>query len=69
MRSSRLIGSRFPSAKSKAALSKRKAWEYSFFADVDGHASEKHLEDALREIEKHCTFVKILGTYPKTAPA
>ncbi len=56
-------------SKIESRPSKRKAWEYFFFADVDGHASEPQLVEALREIEKHCTFVKILGTYPKTVPA
>lgn len=54
-------------SKIESRPSKRKAWEYFFFCDVDGHASEPALIEALTELEKHCTFVKILGTYPKTA--
>ncbi len=53
-------------SKIESRPSKRKAWEYFFFADVDGHASEPKLEEALSQLEKHCNFVKILGTYPKT---
>ncbi len=53
-------------SKIESRPSKRKAWEYFFFADVDGHASEQKMEEALTQLEKHCTFVKILGTYPKT---
>ncbi len=56
-------------SKIESRPSKRKAWEYFFFADVDGHATEPQLQEALSELEKHCTFVKILGTYPKTLPA
>jgi len=44
--------------------SKRKAWEYYFFADVDGHASEKKLTAALKELAQHCSFVRVLGSYP-----
>jgi len=44
--------------------SKRKAWEYYFFADVDGHASEKRLATAIKELGRHCSFVKVLGSYP-----
>ena len=53
-------------SKIESRPSKRKAWEYFFFCDVDGHASEPRLQEALTELETHCTFVKILGTYPKT---
>jgi chorismate mutase/prephenate dehydratase len=53
-------------SKIESRPSKRKAWEYFFFCDVDGHASEPKLQDALSELEKHCTFIKVLGTYPKT---
>lgn len=52
-------------SKIESRPSKRKAWEYFFFVDVDGHASESKLTEALSELEKHCSFVKILGTYPK----
>jgi len=24
------------------------------------------VEDAIADLEKHCTFVKVLGSYPKT---
>jgi chorismate mutase / prephenate dehydratase len=54
-------------SKIESRPSKRKAWEYFFFCDLDGHASEPKLQEALTELEKHCTFVKILGTYPRTA--
>jgi chorismate mutase/prephenate dehydratase len=53
-------------SKIESRPSKRKAWEYFFFADVDGHASEPRLQEALGQLEKHCTFMKILGTYPRT---
>lgn len=44
--------------------SKRKAWEYYFFTDVDGHAAEKKLVAAIQELGRHCSFVKVLGSYP-----
>lgn len=53
-------------SKIESRPSKRKAWEYFFFVDIDGHAGEPQVKQALEELEKHCTFVKILGTYPKT---
>ncbi|NLF39693.1 prephenate dehydratase [bacterium] len=44
---------------------KQKAWEYYFFVDLVGHASRPDVRRALDELQKHCTFVKILGSYPQ----
>ena len=56
-------------SKIESRPSKRKAWEYFFFVDIDGHSSEEKVKQAIDELEKHCSFVKILGTYPKTSAA
>lgn len=45
---------------------KRKAWEYFFFVDCDGHLQEKKLAKAIAEIGKECNFVKVLGSYPNS---
>ncbi|MBA4148123.1 MAG: prephenate dehydratase [Verrucomicrobia bacterium] len=44
--------------------SKRKAWEYFFFVDCDGHFSEKKVARAIVDLEQVCHFVKVLGSYP-----
>ncbi|MGE4181744.1 MAG: prephenate dehydratase [Limisphaerales bacterium] len=44
--------------------SKRKAWAYFFFVDVQGHHEDPPVARALAELSKHCSFVKILGSYP-----
>ena len=44
--------------------SKRKTWEYYFFVDMAGHCENKNVKKALSELEKHCSFLKILGSYP-----
>ncbi len=54
-------------SKIESRPSKRKAWEYFFFVDVEGHSHDKALVKALAELARHCTFVKILGSYPKTS--
>jgi len=46
--------------------SKRKAWEYFFFIDCDGHAQDKKVAGAIKILGQHCNFVKILGSYPNT---
>lgn len=46
--------------------SKRKAWQYYFFVDCDGHAAEPKVARAIEELGRHCVFVKVLGSYPNT---
>lgn len=48
--------------------SRRVAWEYVFFVDVEGHSARAPLSTALAEVEQHVVFVKVLGSYPKAAP-
>jgi chorismate mutase/prephenate dehydratase len=45
---------------------KRKAWEYIFFLDMDGHIKEKRIKEAIEELEGRCSFIKILGSYQKS---
>lgn len=45
---------------------KRKAWEYFFFVDCDGHISEKKLSHAIEHLSEHSKFLKVLGSYPNT---
>jgi len=44
--------------------SKRKAWEYFFFIDCEGHAQDRKVAKAIRLLGEHCNFVKVLGSYP-----
>jgi chorismate mutase/prephenate dehydratase len=44
--------------------SKRKAWDYYFFADVDGHIENKKVARAIDLLSRQCAFVKVLGSYP-----
>lgn len=44
--------------------SKRKAWEYYFFVDCDGHVSDRKVAKAIATLQQHCVFVKVLGSYP-----
>ena len=45
--------------------SKRKAWEYFFFVDCDGHYTDRKVANALVLLGEHCSFVKVLGSYPQ----
>jgi len=45
--------------------SRRKPWDYYFLVDCEGHRDSALFKKAMREVEKHCVFVKVLGSYPK----
>ena len=45
---------------------RRKAWEYFFFVDCEGHAQDKKLVRAFEDLSKYCKFLKVLGSYPNT---
>jgi len=44
--------------------SKRKAWDYYFYVDFEGHKNSIQVKKALTELESKCKFLKILGSYP-----
>jgi chorismate mutase/prephenate dehydratase len=46
--------------------SKRKAWEYFFFIDCDGHIQDRKVSEAIALLERESSYVKVLGSYPKT---
>jgi chorismate mutase/prephenate dehydratase len=45
--------------------SRKKNWDYVFFIDLEGHATDASLGAALAELEKHSSLFKIVGAYPK----
>lgn len=45
--------------------SRRKNWDYVFFVDLDGHAEQAPLSDALRELQEMSSLFRVLGAYPK----
>jgi len=47
--------------------SRRKAWDYYFFVDLEGHAQTPAVAKALEALEARCTFLKVLGSYPASA--
>jgi chorismate mutase/prephenate dehydratase len=44
--------------------SHRRKWDYVFFIDVEGHADESPLKDALEELKEQSSLFKVLGSYP-----
>lgn len=48
---------------------KTKAWEYVFFVDLDGHTADEPVRVAISELEKTCSFLKVLGSFAKPQQA
>ena len=45
---------------------KDKSWEYVFYVDFEGHMEDEICRKALEELQEKTTFLKILGSYPRT---
>ena len=45
--------------------SKKRQWEYYFFADFQGHRNEEKIQKALDEAKKHCLQLSVLGSFPR----
>jgi len=51
-------------SKIESRPSKQQDWEYFFYVDLAGHVEDTNISSALDELRKHCSLVKILGSYP-----
>lgn len=47
--------------------SRREAWTYVFFADLQGHPEDDRVREALAKLEERCTFVRVIGAYPEVS--
>ena len=45
--------------------SRRQNWDYVFFIDIDGHAEEAPLKNALADLEQNSSLYRLIGAYPK----
>lgn len=45
--------------------SRKRAWDYVFFIDLEGHKEDKKIKEALEELKGKTQFLKVLGSYPK----
>jgi chorismate mutase/prephenate dehydratase len=44
--------------------SKKKAWEYIFYVDMQGHIENANVKAALDDLAEHTLYLKTLGSYP-----
>ncbi len=45
--------------------SKRVLGDYLFFIDLEGHREDKKVKEALQEVKKKTSMLKVIGSYPK----
>ncbi len=45
--------------------SRRRAWEYVFFVDIDGHERDAPVAAAIADVRQASETVKVLGSYPR----
>lgn len=53
-------------SKIESRPSRKKAWEYLFFVDFDGHWNDSSIQQAMTELNANCPLVKWLGSYPNS---
>ena len=51
-------------SKIESRPSKKQAWEYMFFIDIEGHVDEPRIQKALKAVEKQTAMFHLLGSYP-----
>ena len=47
--------------------SRKRAWTYVFFADLQGHPEEERVKRALAALEEHCPYVALIGACPEVS--
>jgi len=45
---------------------RKKAWEYIFFIDIEGHMDDPVVKKAINSLASHSQFMKVLGSYPRS---
>ncbi|HMK61878.1 MAG TPA: prephenate dehydratase [Dissulfurispiraceae bacterium] len=51
-------------SKIESRPSKRRAWEYIFFVDMEGHIDDEKVRKTIESVKGHCLYLTHLGSYP-----
>lgn len=43
----------------------RKAWDYSFYIEFEGHVQDENVKKALKKVSRVCLELKVLGSFPR----
>lgn len=54
-------------SKIESRPSRRAAWDYNFYLDLDGHQADVAVSEVIEEVRSRSAFFKILGSYPRAA--
>ncbi|HEY3416367.1 MAG TPA: prephenate dehydratase [Armatimonadota bacterium] len=46
---------------------KEMPWQYLFYVDFQGHINEPRVTAALEELNGHCLFLRVFGSYPEAS--
>ena len=42
-------------------------WEYCFFLDCQGHTGDAAMSAAIKQVEKHCQQMQVIGSFPRAS--
>lgn len=45
---------------------RKRPWDYTFYVDIDGHINEGRIREALDDLRRQTTFLRVLGSYPRS---
>ncbi len=64
-----LAGGGINLTKIESRPTRRKAWDYNFYLDFEGHRRDAAFIKVLPGLEQYASFIKILGSYPRSVSA
>jgi prephenate dehydratase len=45
-----------------------RTWEYVFYVDIEGHVNDPKVAEALTDLVRKASFVKVFGSFPRAKP-
>lgn len=49
----------------EALPTRKKAWDYGFYLDFEGHIEDDRVKNTINEVSKVCAEIKIIGSFPQ----
>ena len=60
-----LAANRISMTRIESRPSRRGKWDYVFFIDIEGHASDAPVARALKSLKSHASLFRVIGSYPR----
>ena len=61
-----LAANRISMTRIESRPSRRGKWDYVFFIDIEGHASDAPVARALKGLKAHASLFRVIGSYPRS---